>query len=429
MIDNSSASELEVERTFMAYRSVSLTPTSTTWMPILVSLSLVCLFFQKWIKNLSFPQASMVIRQSSYALKAVSKGHTSLGIVAPDGVVIGTKTRKTAHLNPPMSAAASFCSLQSDYRPASSIGLIKQGNSSSLLCTEQNAIAITTAPAVVSSDSFLDEDECFWTRKSEPTCAKSKSKKASCGKRRRKKSGGWVDLSKKLPAHPIISRMVIQVAQQMIFLCNVRAMVTDVESGKQRLLLLLRGRHRHRLAADATKLIDEMRMSVQRFRFNYGEMIPCEGLVADICDVKQSYTQWGGRRPFGVSILFMGWDEVYGYQLYNSDPSGNYSGWKATATGQHFGVASSLLEQEIDPEVSISLEEAKDLAMKVLDCALGTANLIPNKLEMSTLHRASDGCCIYTLFEMTDVEKLTEKYKKGLVWQEPKGMPTRGCSP
>ncbi|XP_002132983.2 proteasome subunit alpha type-4-like [Drosophila pseudoobscura] len=167
------------------------------------------------------------------------------------------------------------------------------------------------------------------------------------------------------------------------------------------------------VSADATKLIDEMRISAQRFRFNYGETIPCEGLVADICDVKQSYTQWGGRRPFGVSILYMGWDEVYGYQLYNSDPSGNYSGWKATAAGHDFDVASSLLEQEIDPEVSISLEEAKDLAMKVLDCTLGTANLIPNKLEMSTLHRASDGCCIYTLLEMSDVEKLTEKYTKG----------------
>ncbi|XP_002132487.3 histone-like protein 18C [Drosophila pseudoobscura] len=75
-----------------------------------------------------------------------------------------------------------------DYRPASSIGRIKQGNSSSLLCTEQDAIASTTASAVVSTDSSLDEEECFWTRKSEPSCAKSKPKKASCEKRRRKKS-------------------------------------------------------------------------------------------------------------------------------------------------------------------------------------------------------------------------------------------------
>ena len=42
-----------------------------------------------------------------------------------------------------------------------------------------------------------------------------------------------------------------------------------------------------------------------------------------------------GLRPFGVSILYMGWDKHYGYQLYQSDPSGNYSGWKATCIGNN----------------------------------------------------------------------------------------------
>ncbi|XP_022209097.1 proteasome subunit alpha type-4-like [Drosophila obscura] len=165
-------------------------------------------------------------------------------------------------------------------------------------------------------------------------------------------------------------------------------------------------------SADATKLIDEMRISAQRHRFNFGETRPCEGVVADVCTIKQSYTQWGGRRPFGVSLLFMGWDDIYGYQLYNSDPSGNYSGWKATATGQHFSVANSLLEEELDPKVSINLEQAKDLAIKVLDRSLGTTNLIPNKLEMSSLQRINHSC-IYNILEISEMEKLIEKYKKG----------------
>lgn len=47
----------------------------------------------------------------------------------------------------------------------------------------------------------------------------------------------------------------------------------------------------------------------------------------------QGYTQYGGLRPFGVSLLYAGWDAQNKYQLYQSDPSGNYGGWKATAIG------------------------------------------------------------------------------------------------
>ena len=36
-----------------------------------------------------------------------------------------------------------------------------------------------------------------------------------------------------------------------------------------------------------------------------------------------------GDRP----AMFSGWDKHFGFQLYQSDPSGNYGGWKATAIG------------------------------------------------------------------------------------------------
>ena len=71
----------------------------------------------------------------------------------------------------------------------------------------------------------------------------------------------------------------------------------------------------------------------QQYRFKYGEPIPIEQLVVHLCDYKQSYTQFGGLRPFGVSFLFAGYDDHHGFQLYHTDPSGNYSGWKATAIG------------------------------------------------------------------------------------------------
>jgi len=58
-----------------------------------------------------------------------------------------------------------------------------------------------------------------------------------------------------------------------------------------------------------------------------------EQLITIMCDTKQAYTQQGGLRPFGVSLLYMGWDAHHGFQLYQSDPSGNYGGWKAACIG------------------------------------------------------------------------------------------------
>lgn len=90
-----------------------------------------------------------------------------------------------------------------------------------------------------------------------------------------------------------------------------------------------------------------MRLIAQRYQYNYGAPIPVEQLVSHLCDIKQAYTQYGGKRPFGVSILYMGHDRRHGFQLYQSDPSGNYSGWNGTCIGKSFGVAMSMLKTEL----------------------------------------------------------------------------------
>ena len=37
------------------------------------------------------------------------------------------------------------------------------------------------------------------------------------------------------------------------------------------------------------------------------EPMPVDQLVHGLCDTKQGYTQYGGLRPFGVSLLYAGW--------------------------------------------------------------------------------------------------------------------------
>jgi 20S proteasome subunit alpha 3 len=59
--------------------------------------------------------------------------------------------------------------------------------------------------------------------------------------------------------------------------------------------------------ADANILINMCRLSAQRYYFSYQEPMPVEQLVRSVCDTKQGYTQFGGQRPFGVSLLYAGW--------------------------------------------------------------------------------------------------------------------------
>lgn len=120
-------------------------------------------------------------------------------------------------------------------------------------------------------------------------------------------------------------------------------------------------------------------------------------LVQRLCDMKQGYTQFGGARsfvflhldtadrlfsglrPFGVALLFVGWDPLYGFQLYQSDPSGNYSGWKATSIGANHSSATSLLKQ--DYKEDLSLEDAKGLCLKVMSKTMDSTKLSSEKCE------------------------------------------------
>lgn len=132
------------------------------------------------------------------------------------------------------------------------------------------------------------------------------------------------------------------------------------------------------ITSDANVLTNELRVIAQTYQLNYGEAIPCEQLVSELCDIKQAYTQYGGKRPFGVSILYMGWDKHYGYQLYQSDPSGNYGGWKATCIGNNSSAAVSMLKQELNAD-EITIAEAKDLVIKVLSKTLDLTKLTSEK--------------------------------------------------
>ncbi|UKK02969.1 proteasome component [Theileria orientalis] len=143
------------------------------------------------------------------------------------------------------------------------------------------------------------------------------------------------------------------------------------------------------LTADANVLINMCKLYAQRHRYSYGEPQSIEEHIVQICDLKQSYTQFGGLRPFGVSFLFAGWDHNLGFQLYHTDPSGNYSGWKATAIGMNSQSAQSILKQEWKDD--LTLDQAIKLAIRVLTKAMDSSTPQADKIEVGVLSKGETG--------------------------------------
>ncbi|KAI9265079.1 proteasome subunit alpha type-4 [Phascolomyces articulosus] len=164
------------------------------------------------------------------------------------------------------------------------------------------------------------------------------------------------------------------------------------------------------MTADANILINWARSNAQRYLFTYNEEMPVEQLVQRLCDLKQGYTQYGGLRPFGVSFIFAGYDDHYGFQLYHSDPSGNYGGWKATCIGANNATAQSILKQ--DHKDDMTVEEAKALAIKVLSKTMDSTTLNSEKLEFATIRMVNDKVK-YDLYKPEEIDALLKEQNVG----------------
>jgi len=140
------------------------------------------------------------------------------------------------------------------------------------------------------------------------------------------------------------------------------------------------------LVADARALIDRARIDAQINEITYDEKIQVKTLVKRICDFKQTYTQYGGVRPFGTALLIAGVDES-GPRLFSTDPSGALMEYKASSEGSGRNGAMSFFESNYKD--NIPREEAINMAIEALYKAT-EGKLNPDAAEIGVVDKEFD---------------------------------------
>lgn len=163
------------------------------------------------------------------------------------------------------------------------------------------------------------------------------------------------------------------------------------------------------LASDANILIDNVREYSQNYYMKYRNYTPVENLVRYISDLNQVKTIKGSNRPYGAGFLFGGWDRIYGYQLYNADPSGIYNCWKAHAIGQGSQNAESFLKQNYNEEMN--LEEGIKMSIRVLRKSLDKNVLSSENIEVFVLEE-ENGEISQNFIGNEYISRLLEEIKK-----------------
>ena len=133
------------------------------------------------------------------------------------------------------------------------------------------------------------------------------------------------------------------------------------------------------LIGDGRRLVDFARQIAQENKTYYDDPIEIETLVKRVSSIVQYFTQYGGARPFGVSLITAGIDSL-GYHIFETEPSGATTEYKAVAIGQNRDKLLKYLEKNYKENltqdqalklaintISQNLEKGKKISLENLD--------------------------------------------------------------
>mmetsp|Transcript_11959 Transcript_11959/g.10563 ORF Transcript_11959/g.10563 Transcript_11959/m.10563 type:complete len:235 (+) Transcript_11959:39-743(+) len=114
------------------------------------------------------------------------------------------------------------------------------------------------------------------------------------------------------------------------------------------------------IGPDYFSVLKKARKDCIKYEQIYREKTSVALLAKSVAELMQEYTQAGGRRPFGISLLLAGVDDT-GPKLFQVEPSGAFHSYKATALGKNAPNAENFLEKRFEDD--LDLEDAIQIAL------------------------------------------------------------------
>jgi len=115
---------------------------------------------------------------------------------------------------------------------------------------------------------------------------------------------------------------------------------------------------------DARVQVDGARFFSQGNRMTYDESVEVATVAKHLADQAHQFTQYGGVRPNGVSMIIAGIDQK-GESIYVTDPSGTYVQFAAVAIGAGSDDVNAFLEKHYKED--LSLDDAASLAIAAIN--------------------------------------------------------------
>ncbi|MBU2503659.1 MAG: archaeal proteasome endopeptidase complex subunit alpha [Nanoarchaeota archaeon] len=106
------------------------------------------------------------------------------------------------------------------------------------------------------------------------------------------------------------------------------------------------------IVSDARILVERSQVLAQQHRVTYDSPIEPELIIKDVANTMQQFTQYGGARPFGVSLMVAGINNKKP-ELYTSDITGNYFSYYANAIGESDDKIREMLRENYKKDLTI----------------------------------------------------------------------------